>query len=249
MGVVFADPQAALVAEQERRVAQAIDHHRVPAIVGQGADLAVGLFGIQQTPVAAAGQAFGFGQAGAQHIELAAAPVIAHQTAIALAVLDGVKVLAVVPQALHALAIEQPGDLAIAGQADRGKPAFLAEHPASLRRHHAVGFGQIVDDHHPITLGGDPEDAATAIVQFAADQQAAIGLRQQRRGLGHVAVQHLDAPAGGGLDRVETLPGKKAQGGHEQAGGGGQGNTGAALAQDVQHVGLLGNAGEPSKRM
>ncbi|MNN37766.1 hypothetical protein D3C81_1517290 [compost metagenome] len=143
----------------------------------------------------------------------------------------------VIPQALHALAVKQARNLAIAGQADRGQPAFLAEHPATLRRYHAVGLGQLVDDHHPVTLGGDLEDAATAIVQLAADQQATIGLRQQRSGLGHVTVQYLDVPAGGGLDRVETLPGEEAQGGREQAGGGGQGDAGAALAQDVRHVG------------
>ena len=60
------------------------------------------------------------------------------------------------------------------------------------------------------------------------DQQAAIGLRQQRGSLGHVAVQHLDIPTAGSLDGVKTLPGEEAQRGSEQAGGGGQGDEGGA---------------------
>ncbi|MNH39380.1 hypothetical protein D3C79_1005420 [compost metagenome] len=56
-------------------------------------------------------------------------------------------------------------------------------------------------------------------------------------------MQHLDIPAGGGLDRVEALPCKETQGGGEHAGSGGQGDAGAALAQELRHGGLLGNAG------
>jgi len=233
--VVFADPQTALITEQEGWVTQAVDHHRVLAVFGQGADLAVGFLGIQQAAIAAAGQAFGFGEPGTQHVKLASAPVIAHQAAIALAVLNGIEVIALVPQPLHALAVEQPGHLAITRQADRREAPFLAEHPAAVDGDHAIRFGQVVDHHHPVALGGDLEDAAFAVVQFAADQQAAVGLRQQRGRFGHVAVQHLDVPAAGSLDGVETLPGKEAKRGREQAGSSGQGDAGAAFAQDVRH--------------
>ncbi|MNE44670.1 hypothetical protein D3C80_1389080 [compost metagenome] len=157
--------------------------------------------------------------------------------------------IAIVPQPLHALAVEQVGDLAVARQADRRKATLLAEDPAALGRDHAVGLGQVVDHHHAVTLGSNLEDAATAVVQLAADQQAAVGLRQQRRSLGHVAVQHLDIPTAGSLDGVKTLPGEEAQRGSEQAGGGGQGDAGAAFAQDVRHEkGLLESAGILARR-
>ncbi|MNN29893.1 hypothetical protein D3C81_1435150 [compost metagenome] len=249
VGVVFADPQATLVTEQEGGVEQPIDHHRVLAIVRQGANLAIGFFGVQQAPIVAASEAFGFGQAGTQHIKLAAGPVITHKAAIALAVFDGIQVVAVIPQALHAFTVEQVGNLAIAGQAHRRLTAFLAEHPSALCRDHAIGLGKIVDHHDTVAGRGDLEDAAAAIIQLAADQQAAIRLRQKRCGLGHITMQHLDIPAGGGLDRVEALPCKETQGGGEHAGSGGQGDAGAALAQELRHVGLLGNAGDASKRM
>ncbi|MCY1442376.1 hypothetical protein D9M71_587420 [compost metagenome] len=166
-----------MITIQECRVTQTVDHHRVAAIVGQGADPAIGLFGVQQAAVAAAGQAFGFGQAGPQYIQLPAAPVIAHQATIALAVFDGIKIVAFVPEALHALAVEQLGDLAIAGQADRCQATFLAEHPAALRRDHTVGLGQVIDQHDALARSRDLEDAAPAVIQFTADQQAAIRLR------------------------------------------------------------------------
>ncbi len=54
-------------------------------------------------------------------------------------------------------------------------------------------------------------------------------------------MQHLNIPAGSGLDRVETLPREEAQGGREQPGGGSQGDAGAALAQDVRHEGAPRN--------
>lgn len=117
--------------------------------------------------------------------------------------------VAVVPQPLHAFTVEQVGNLTIAGQAHRRLTAFLAEHPTALCRDHAVGLRQAVDNHYAVACRGDLEDAASAIIQFAADQQAAIRLRQQRCGLGHITMQHLDIPTSGSLDRVETLPGEK----------------------------------------
>ena len=63
VGGVFADPQPTLIAEQEGGVAQAAGHHRVLAILAQRTDLPGPLFGVKQAPIAATGQALGFGQA------------------------------------------------------------------------------------------------------------------------------------------------------------------------------------------
>lgn len=207
VGGVFGDPQTVgRTLHEARRVEtrgdQGIGPSRLPLL-----DPALGLFGIEQPAIRAAGHPFAFFQAVAQHRQATLQRVVAEQ-ATARQVLDGIEGLAIGGDALDVVAVEQGLALAVAQEKHRQRSAFLADHQAALEHHQAIRLGQLAQYRLALAIGQQPQQAAAATGKFLGHEQAAIGVQGQGADHGDVGGDFPVAPALGRTDRMEMPPGR-----------------------------------------